>query len=51
MKWHDPGPERMIFHNEQARQVCEEMGVRVYNATVGGKLEVYPRVDYQDLFR
>ena len=49
-KWHNPHVERMIFHYEQARKVCDAMGVEVYNATVGGKLEVFPRVDYRTLF-
>lgn len=31
------------------KRVCEHLGVDVYNATVGGELEVYPRVDIHDL--
>ncbi len=42
-KWHDPKPERMIMHYEQARAALDQLGVSVYNATVGGKLEVFPR--------
>ena len=49
-KWHDPGVERIFYHYEQAKRVCDSMGVEVYNATVGGKLEVFPRVDYEQLF-
>lgn len=49
-KWHDPHVERMIFHYEQAKRVCDEIGVNVYNATLGGNLEVFPRVDYKELF-
>lgn len=49
-KWHQPNPHKMIFHYEQTKEVCDAMGVQVYNATVGGKLEVFPRVDYKDLF-
>ena len=49
-KWHEPHVDKMIFHYQQARRVCESLGVSVYNATVGGKLEVFPRVDYTDLF-
>lgn len=49
-KWHDPRPERMIYHYQQAKQICDSLGVLVYNATVGGMLEVFPRVDYLDLF-
>jgi hypothetical protein len=49
-KWHKPHVGRMLFHYEQARRVCHSLGVNVYNATVGGKLEVFPRVDYIELF-
>jgi len=49
-KWHDPQVERMFFHYEQAKQVCNALGVQVYNATIGGALEVFPRVDYRTLF-
>ena len=50
-KWHEPHVDRMIFHYEQSKKVCDELGVKVYNATVGGNLEVFPRVNYEDLFK
>jgi len=50
-KWHEPHVDRMIFHYEQAKKICDELGVKVYNATVGGNLEVFPRVNYLDLFK
>ena len=28
-----------------AKKVCDKLGVKIYNATIGGELEVYPRVD------
>ena len=49
-KYHEPYVDRMIFHYEQARKVCYSLGVNVLNATVGGNLEVFPRVDYTELF-
>ncbi|WKZ52789.1 MAG: hypothetical protein QY329_08615 [Anaerolineales bacterium] len=49
-KWHEPHVERMIFHYEQAKKVCDEINVQVFNATIGGNLEVFPRVNYQELF-
>lgn len=49
-KWHEPHVDRMIFHYEQAKRVCDERGVRVINATVGGNLEVFPRINYLELF-
>ncbi len=49
-KWHQPYPHKMIFHFQKAKEVCDELGIQVYNSTVGGKLEEFPRVDYRDLF-
>ena len=49
-KWHVPHVERMIFHYQQSKNFCDSIGVKVYNATVGGKLEVFPRVNYRELF-
>ncbi|HCN91965.1 FkbM family methyltransferase [Hyphomonas sp. UBA5107] len=49
-KWHDPQPHMMIEHHRHARDACEKLGVKVYNATVGGKLEVYVRRDFDSLF-
>lgn len=44
-RWHDPQVQRMQLAFERARQAFEAAGRRVYNATPGGKLEVFPRVD------
>jgi hypothetical protein len=30
---------------------CDGRGIRVFNATRGGKLEVFPRRDFDSLFR
>lgn len=49
-KWHEPHVDRMIFQYDQAKKVCDEKGVRVMNATIGGNLEVFPRIDYLELF-
>jgi hypothetical protein len=49
-KWHEPNVDLMIFNYEQAKKVCDELGVEVFNATVGGNLEVFPRVNYRELF-
>ncbi|MCZ6770871.1 MAG: DUF115 domain-containing protein [Proteobacteria bacterium] len=49
-KYHDPRVDRMIVHYELSKQVCDSLGVSIVNATVGGKLEVFPRVDYRELF-
>ena len=49
-KWHDPHVDRMFKHYEEANIVCKSIGINIYNATIGGKLEVFPRVNYLDLF-
>lgn len=35
---------------QKAREYAEEHGVKIYNATRGGKLEVFERVDFDSLF-
>lgn len=49
-KWHAPRPELMIRHYAYAKEALDAIGVAVYNATVGGKLEVFPRRDFDGLF-
>ena len=49
-RWHDPRVDRMAKAYKRAKQAFESDGRRIYNATVGGKLEVFERVDYQSLF-
>ncbi len=36
----------MIAAHELAYKAAEKIGVKIYNATLGGELEVYPRVDF-----
>jgi hypothetical protein len=49
-RWHDPNVDRM----EQSYVVCrrhyESEDRQVFNATVGGRLEVFPRVQFEELF-
>ena len=33
-----------------AKAACDSLGINVFNATRGGKLEVFPRVDFDSLF-
>jgi glycosyltransferase involved in cell wall biosynthesis len=47
-KWHDPQPEKMIAHYAYAKQALDAIGVVVYNATVGGRLEVFPRREFRE---
>lgn len=49
-KWHNPQTHKMLEHHAYAREACHLLGVRVFNATVGGKLEVYPRIQFDSLF-
>jgi FkbM family methyltransferase len=49
-RWHDPQVDKMRVAYEEAHRVTQANGVTIYNATVGGKLEVFPRVDYYSLF-
>ncbi len=49
-RWHDPNVKRMISGHEQCLKGVTQGGGRIFNATVGGDLEVYPRVDVFKLF-
>ena len=49
-RWHDPQAQKMVESFGEAASVCKENGVAVYNATPGGKLEEFPRVNYNALF-
>lgn len=48
-KWHDPRPEMMIRHYGYAKEALDAIGVNVCNATVGGKLEVFPRRRFEEV--
>jgi hypothetical protein len=50
-KWHDPQLDMVSLNYELARLVFESDGRKILNATVGGALEVFERVDIQDIFR
>jgi hypothetical protein len=49
-RWHNPQVDKMIQAFTEARNVCEKTGIEIYNATIGGKLEVFKRVNYENLF-
>lgn len=49
-RWHEPRVERMEKGFERARQAFEKDGRKVLNATAGGHLHVFPRVDYNKVF-
>lgn len=50
-RWHDPNLARMEQSYTEARRFLDARGALVRNATVGGHLEVFERIDYGSLFR
>ncbi|SMY09223.1 6-hydroxymethylpterin diphosphokinase MptE-like protein [Flavimaricola marinus] len=49
-RWHDPQVNQMVEAYKVARATLEGTGQTIYNATVGGQLEVFERRDYASLF-
>ncbi len=49
-KWHDPKLDRVLANYKKCKEEFENDGRKIYNATVGGKLEIFERVDYDSLF-
>lgn len=49
--WKDPKLDRVAMNYRQAKLVYEAVGRKIYNATIGGKLEIFERVDYDRLLR
>jgi hypothetical protein len=43
--------QEILLAYQKARQYAEEHGIKIYNATRGGKLEVFERVNFDNLFR
>jgi len=50
-RWHDPMVDRMEKAYRKAKRHFEADGRTIFNATVGGKLEVFERVSYSSLFK
>jgi len=48
--WNLPVVDRITRAYEFANQIAKDRGFSIYNATIGGKLEVFERVDYNSLF-
>jgi len=49
-RWQLPDLETSEFAYKLARQAFESSGRQILDATIGGKLTVYPKVDYSSLF-
>ncbi|MER2514010.1 MAG: 6-hydroxymethylpterin diphosphokinase MptE-like protein [Nitrosomonas ureae] len=48
--WRDPKLERVLMNYKMAHVAFSAVGRRIFNATKGGMLEEFPRVDYDLLF-
>jgi hypothetical protein len=48
--WKDPKLDRVLANYALAKQVFEADGRRIVNATAGGKLELFERVEFDALF-
>jgi hypothetical protein len=46
----DQTNHKLEYGHQIAHKSCKELGVQVFNAGVGGQLDVYPRVDFEELF-
>ncbi len=49
-RWHDPRVDRMEDSYRLAKDVLASRGIQIFNATAGGKLEVFERVEFDSLF-
>jgi GT2 family glycosyltransferase len=49
--WKDPKLERVLANYQLAKSVFEADGRRIVNATAGGALEIFDRVDFAELMR
>jgi glycosyltransferase involved in cell wall biosynthesis len=45
-RWHDPQVEQMLEAYAEAERVTSKTGRPIFNCTVGGKLEVFQRLDF-----
>ena len=50
-RWHDPKVDRMELAYVEAQRFFTEHGGVIYNATVGGNLEVFPRVSLENVIK
>ncbi|MBE0661410.1 MAG: DUF115 domain-containing protein [Bacteroidales bacterium] len=50
-RWHDPQVHKMVEAYQEAKKVLNTTNHRIYNSTVGGKLEVFERVPLEQVFK
>ena len=48
--WFLPQKWRIDIAYTKAKKVLSEKGVKIYNATIGGKIDIFERVNYNELF-
>lgn len=48
--WKDPKLDRVLANYKMAQLVYTSTGRAIFNATIGGRLEAFPRVEYSQLF-
>jgi hypothetical protein len=48
--WKDPKLDRVLCNYKMAKLAFESVGREIFNATIGGKLEIFRRVDWSGLF-
>ena len=49
-KWHDPKLDNVLKSYKLCKAVYELSNRKIYNATVGGNLELFDRVNFEELF-
>lgn len=49
--WRDPKLNQVLWNYRMAHVAYRAVGRNIYNATIGGKLEEFPRIDYYNLLR
>jgi hypothetical protein len=50
LKYHNPTVHEMLEKFDEAREFFEPKGIEIFNATEGGKLESFKRIDFESLF-
>ena len=51
MLWDAPDYETEEFAYKLARKEFEKSGRKIYDATIGGKLNVFEKVNFDELFK
>lgn len=49
-KWHNPHLDRVLNSYKLNKLIYEANGRKIFNATAGGKLELFQRVDFESIF-